>query len=164
MPPADAVPAADLAAVAEQLGRQPRGMVAVAARCPCGRPAVVTTAPRLPDGTPFPTLYYLCCTRLNARLSTLESEGLMRDLESRLAEDSGFADSYRAAHVAYLADREALAEIPEIAGFSAGGMPDRVKCLHALAAHSLAAGRGVNPAGDAALEEAGRWWEDRPCG
>ena len=36
---------------------------------------------------------------------------------------------------------------------SAGGMPDRVKCLHALVAHALAAGQGVNPLGDEALRE-----------
>jgi hypothetical protein len=30
-------------------------------------------------------------------------------------------------------------------------MPDRVKCLHVLIAHSLAKGPGVNPLGDEAL-------------
>src|SRR5665648_160633 len=54
-----AVTDADLAVVAEQLGREPRGVMAVAARCVCGRPTVVRTAPRLPDGTPFPTTFYL---------------------------------------------------------------------------------------------------------
>ena len=35
--------------------------------------------------------------------------------------------------------------------FSGGGMPDRVKCLHVVIAHSLAKGPGVNPFGDEAL-------------
>jgi hypothetical protein len=30
-------------------------------------------------------------------------------------------------------------------------MPDRIKCLHVLIAHSLAKGPGVNPFGDEAL-------------
>jgi hypothetical protein len=71
------------------------------------------------------------------------------------------ADQYRAAHEAYLADRTSLADIPEIDGISAGGMPTRVKCLHALVGHSLAAGAGVNPIGDRALELA--TWSPDVC-
>ncbi len=52
--------------------------------------------------------------------------------------------------------------MPEIAGVSAGGMPDRVKCLHALVGHALAAGPGVNPLGDEALDQIGEFWA-RPC-
>ena len=53
--------------------------------------------------------------------------------------------------------------MPEIEGVSAGGMPDRVKCLHVLAAHSLAQGRGVNPLGDEVLDRLGTWWSSGPC-
>ena len=53
--------------------------------------------------------------------------------------------------------------MPEIEGVSAGGMPDRVKCLHVLAAQSLAQGRGVNPLGDEVLDLLGAWWEPGPC-
>jgi len=154
---------ADEAAVTAQIGRPPRAAVDVAARCPCGQPAVITTAPRLEDGTPFPTTYYLTCPRLNARLSTLESAGLMSALEQRVAEDPQFAAAYRAAHQSYLAERESLGVVEEIHGITAGGMPTRVKCLHALAAHALAAGPGVNPAGDAALVEIGEWWTRGSC-
>ncbi|MDO5093306.1 MAG: DUF501 domain-containing protein [Propionibacteriaceae bacterium] len=142
---------ADLAIIEEQLGRTPRGVVAIAWRCPCGQPGVVKTAPRLDTGTPFPTLYYLTNPRLVAACSTLESGGLMADMTERLGHDEDLADRYRAAHEAYLADREALGSVPEIAGISAGGMPTRVKCLHVLVAHALAAGPGVNPLGDEAL-------------
>ncbi len=76
--PSAPVAQGDLEMVARQLGRRPRGVVAIAHRCPCGAPAVVRTAPRLPDGTPFPTTYYATCPRLTAAISTLESEGLMR--------------------------------------------------------------------------------------
>jgi hypothetical protein len=66
-------------------------------------------------------------------------------------ENPEVAANYEAAHQAYLADRESLEVVDELAGISAGGMPTRVKCLHALAGHSLAAGAGVNPIGDLAL-------------
>lgn len=141
----------DLAAVTAQLGRRVRGVREVAHRCSCGRPDVLRTQPRLPDGTPFPTLYYLTCPRATGAVSTLESEGLMREMASRVAEEPDLAAAYRAAHEAYLAEREALGHVPHIAGTSAGGMPDRVKCLHVLVAHALGAGRGVNPLGDEAL-------------
>lgn len=145
--------AQDLAAVTAQLGRPVRAVDAVAHRCGCGRPDVVRTEPRLPDGTPFPTLYYLTCPRATGAVSTLESEGVMRTMAQRLQDEPGLAQAYRAAHDSYLAEREALGHVPAIAGISAGGMPDRVKCLHVLVAHALAAGPGVNPLGDDALAE-----------
>jgi hypothetical protein len=153
----------DLSAVEAQLGRTPRGTHAVGHRCPCSLPDVVVTEPRLPDGTPFPTTYYVTCPRATSLIGTLEGAGLMREMETRLAEDAELAAAYRGAHEAYLADRATLGEVPEIAGVSAGGMPDRVKCLHVLAAHALAAGQGVNPLGDEVLERLGAWWSDGPC-
>lgn len=145
---------ADLDAVSAQLGRPARGVVAVAARTLDGEPAVVTTAPRLDDGTPFPTTYYLSHPLLVAAMSRLEAAGRMRALGALLEQDPALAEAYRAAHGSYLADRDAIAVVPELAGVSAGGMPTRVKCLHALAAHALARGPGVNPIGDLALAEA----------
>jgi uncharacterized protein len=139
----------DLEAVARQLGREPRGVLEVAYRCPNGEPAVVKTAPRLPDGTPFPTLYYLTHPVLTAAASRLESSGLMRDMTDRLAQDADLAAAYRRAHESYLAERDAIESLGTM--FSGGGMPDRVKCLHVLIAHSLAKGPGVNPLGDEAV-------------
>jgi uncharacterized protein len=141
----------DLLAVREQLGREPRGAVRVAHRCACGDPDVVETAPRLPDGTPFPTTYYVTCPRLTGRISTLEGAGVMAEMTAELSTDPVLAQAYSDAHADYLARRARLGEVPEIAGVSAGGMPDRVKCLHVLIAHSLAKGPGVNPFGDEAL-------------
>ncbi len=150
--------------VAAQLGREPRAMRAVAHRCPCGNPDVVETSPRLPDGTPFPTLYYLTCPRAASAIGRLEASGLMREMTDRLAADDELAAQYRLAHEAYLARREEIGHVAEIAGISAGGMPNRVKCLHVLVAHTLAVGRGVNPLGDEALDLLGEWWTDGPCG
>ena len=166
MPPApssDGLSPDDDAAVARQLGRPPRGAVRVAHRCACGEPDVVMTRPRLPDGTPFPTVYYLTCPRAAAAIGTLESSGLMREMEARLADDPALAADYRAAHEAYLREREALEHVDEISGISAGGMPTRVKCLHVLVGHALAAGPGVNPLGDEALAALAPWWQAGGC-
>lgn len=151
MPTIEPATDADVATLEEQLGRPPRGIVGIAYRCPSGEPGVVATLPRLPDGTPFPTTYYLTCPRIVAAASTLESEGVMAAMTERLEQDADLAARHRAAHEAYLADRAALGDVPEISGVSAGGMPTRVKCLHVLVGHALAAGPGVNPLGDEAL-------------
>jgi hypothetical protein len=140
---------ADIEAVEHQLGRHPRGVLEIAYRCPNGEPAVVKTAPRLPDGTPFPTLYYLTHPVLTAAASRLESDGVMREMTARLAEDPELASAYRRAHQSYLAERDAIESLGTT--FSGGGMPDRVKCLHVVMAHSLAKGKGVNPFGDETL-------------
>lgn len=153
----------DRDAVTEQLGRPPRSVNAVAFRCPCGNPAVTETLPRLADGTPFPTTYYLTCPKASSAVGRLEGGGLMREMTERLATDPDLAERYRAAHEAYLRQRTKLGEVPEIDGVSAGGMPDRVKCLHVHLAHSLAAGEGVNPFGDETREAIGSWWADGPC-
>jgi uncharacterized protein len=143
------VDSADLDTVARQLGREPRGVLAIAYRCPNGEPGVIKTAPRLPDGTPFPTLYYLTHPVLTAAASRLESAGLMKEMTARLSADPDLAAAYRRAHESYLADRDAVEPLGTT--FSGGGMPERVKCLHVLIAHSLAKGPGVNPFGDEAL-------------
>lgn len=148
--------------MAAQLGRDPRGLHDVAHRCGCGLPDVVSTRPRLEDGTPFPTLLYLTCPRAAAAIGRLEAAGAMRELAATLQEPAT-AGAYRAAHEDYLRRRGVLGEVPEIAGVSAGGMPDRVKCLHVLVAHALAAGRGVNPIGDEALRRLPPWAAAGPC-
>jgi uncharacterized protein len=140
---------ADLDAVARQLGREPRGVLEIVYRCPNGEPGVVKTAPKLPDGTPFPTLYYLTHPTLTAAASRLESTGMMREMTERVEREPELAAGYRRAHESYLADRDAIEPLGTTV--SAGGMPDRVKCLHVLIAHSLAKGRGTNPLGDEAL-------------
>jgi hypothetical protein len=154
--------ATDAAAVAAQLGRPARDVAGVASRCPCGKPSVVRTSPRLSDGSPFPTIYYLTCPHAVAACSRLEASGRMARMTGRLRSDPDLAAAYARAHQAYLDDRAALGNVPEIAAVSAGGMPDRVKCLHALAAQALAAGPGVNPLGDETLAAIGAFWSP-PC-
>jgi hypothetical protein len=154
---------ADEAAIAAQLGRAPRGIAGIGHRCPCSLPDVVTTEPRLPDGTPFPTTFYLTCPRAASKIGTLEGTGVMKEMQDRLGTDPELAAAYRQAHERYLAARYELGEVAEIHGISAGGMPDRVKCLHVLAGQALAQGRGVNPLGDEVLDLLGEWWASGPC-
>lgn len=154
----------DLETLRTQLDRVPRGVVGIGARCVCGRPTVVVTAPRLEDGTPFPTTFYLTSPPIVHGCSVLEAEKVMEELNAWLAADEEAAAAHRRAHEDYLARRAALGEVPEIEGVSAGGMPTRVKCLHALVGHALVAGRGVNVVGDRALDlmaERGLWSADR---
>lgn len=156
----------DLTSIEAQLGRAPRDVYAIAHRCPCGAPDVVETPPRLSDGTPFPTYYYATCPRLTAAISTLEGSGMMSEMNQRLLDDPELAGRYHAAHDDYLATRDVCArqlslDVPEVEGISAGGMPERVKCLHSLIAHTLGAGEGVNPLGDEALAALSPWWESR---
>jgi hypothetical protein len=151
----------DREVVRAQLGRPPRAMRAIAHQCSCGLPDVVETNPRLEDGTPFPTLYYLTCPRAASAIGRLESDGLMKTMTARLAEDPELKAAYERAAADYLARRDAL----EVLGKAPaqGGMPDRVKCLHVLVAHSLAVGPGVNPFGDEALELLPDWGASGPC-
>ena len=159
-PPFDPPSDRDVQVVSAQLGRPARDVVGIAARCVCGNPTVVSTKPRLANGTPFPTFYYLCHPAATAAVSTLEANHVMPELAA-LLEDETVAAQYRAAHESYLADRESIEHVDEIDGISAGGMPTRVKCLHALVGHALAAGPGVNPIGDLALERAS--WSPSRC-
>jgi hypothetical protein len=122
---------------------------------------VIQTSPRLEDGTPFPTLYYLTCPRLTSLTSTLEAGGLMREMTARLAEDEDLAAVYLAAHRSYLAERDAID--PLGTDVSAGGMPGRVKCLHVHVAHALAVGPGVNPFGDETIALLKADWPTGDC-
>ena len=154
---------ADVEKVSEQLGRPARSIHPVAHRCPCGNPDVVATEPRLDDGTPFPTTFYLTCPRAASRIGTLEASGLMAEMTQRLQDDPELAAAYRRAHERYLEYRESIGHVEEIAGVSAGGMPNRVKCLHVLAGQSLGMGRGVNPLGDEVVDALAEYWKPGPC-
>lgn len=147
----------DIDLAQRQLGRYPRGMVAVGARCVCGRPLAVITRPVLPGGIPFPTTCYLTSPEAVKAASHVEAAGVMQEYNDMLASDEGLKAAYERAHELYLAFRHELAvrlgdSEEHIEGTSAGGMPVRVKCLHALLAQSLVMGPGANPIGDMVLE------------
>ena len=157
-----------VAVVNRQLGRYPRGMVAVGARCVCGNPLAVVTRPQLEDGTPFPTTCYLTSPEAVKAVSRLEADGVMADWNAELGSDPDLASAYRRAHELYLVFRSALAQRlgddeGHIAGISAGGMPKRVKCLHALTAQSLVMGSGVNPLGERVLDLVRQAFDPQLC-
>ncbi len=161
--------ARDLDVLSRQLGRPVRDVVEIPARCVCGNPLVAATSPRLSNGTPFPTTFYLTHPVITSAVSRLEAAGLMNEMNDRLGADASLAADYRAAHEAYLQSRaeigvrSGIGAVPEIDGISAGGMPTRVKCLHVLVGHSLAAGPGVNPLGDEAVAAISEWWTPERC-
>ncbi len=155
-------PSPQLRAIVElQLGRPPRAIRQPAHRCGCGLADVIETSPRLPDGTPFPTLYYLTCPRASREIGRLEASGLMREMTDRLKTDPDLAAAYQRASDDYVRRRDELGVLP--GSPTAGGMPGRVKCLHVLVAHSLAVGPGINPFGDEALALMPDWGRNGPC-
>jgi uncharacterized protein len=140
--------------VEAQLGRPLRGRWAVAHRCHLGVPTVIESHPRLDDGSPFPTTFWLTCPLLAKRVSRLESEGYMRHVSERLARDASWRerlgrslDRYRRRRDS----RESLGDAPV-----PGGGPERVKCLHAHLAQQLA--DPPNPVGAVTLAQTG--WPD----
>ena len=159
----------DLEILSRQLGRPVRDVVEIPARCVCGNPLVAAPSPRLSNGTPFPTTFYVTHPVITSAVSRLEAAGLMNEMNERLGADAGLAEGYRSAHEAYLASRaeigsrSGIGAVPEIDGISAGGMPTRVKCLHVLVGQSLAAGPGVNPLGDEAIAGIAEWWTSDRC-
>lgn len=151
----------DIQVVSTQLGRPARDVIGIGARCVCGAPVVVVTAPRLDDGTPFPTFYYLTHPEATKEASRLEAAGKMAEYAERLDSDPEAMAAYRQAHESFIHSREQVAVVDEIRGISAGGMPERVKCLHALIGHALAVGPGVNPVGDWAYADSA--WKAEVC-
>lgn len=127
-----------------QLGRPARGDIAVVHRCVYGLPTVVRVAPRLEDGSPFPTVFWLVCPLARRHVGRMESEGAMAGVNDRLASDGRLAAAYEAAAERFIAFRDGL-DGPLPGGPGAGGMPTYVKCLHVQLAHFLAT--GDNPVG-----------------
>jgi len=150
---AAAVPvgAEERALISAQLGRPARGNPAVVHRCAFGLPTVVRVDPRLEDGTPFPTTFWLTCPVMKSRVGTLEADHAMVGLNARLEEEPDLADEYAASHERYVGFRDQLGE-PLQGAPGAGGMPRYIKCLHVHAAHHLAT--GDNPIGAWTVEQA----------
>jgi len=136
---------ATVAILSQQLGRPARGRPAVVHRCGHGLPTVARVDPRLEDGTPFPTTFWLACPLLRSAVGRLEAAHEMVGLNERLAADEAMQADYTAAAERYVEFRDELGAPDEpLAGApTAGGMPRRVKCLHVHLAHHLATGDNV---------------------
>ena len=139
-----------LAIIAEQLGRAPRGIEAVSATDGEGTPLVLRMAP-IVDGKPFPTLYWLSSERLKVELSHIEAAGVIKRLEARLQDDPDFLAAYHRSHRDYVETRwRFMSEAQEAAvirlgydgvlrerGIGGIGNWDQVRCLHTQYAHHL---------------------------
>jgi len=147
----------DARTIAWQLGRNPRGRIAVAWRCGHGYPQVLRVHPMV-DGKPFPTLYWLTCPFLREAIDRIEADGWIRRVEDRLALDRAFSSQLDEARRGYIEARLALLSTAESEDLSNRGMldalsergiggmaePRGVKCLHLHTAHELAS---ANPIG-----------------
>jgi hypothetical protein len=159
----------DRAAVAAQLGREPRAFRRVAARCPWGLPAVTEQEPYDRDGRPFPTTYYLTCPHLVAAVSRLEAAGGVERWSAAVVAEPELAASLGRATAEQRAVRRELAgDAPGADGGSSldlgiGGSrnPGQLKCLHAHAAFALA--RPGYRLGERILAELGRPWPADAC-
>jgi len=98
---------------------------------------VIENHPRLDDGSPFPTLFWLTCPILVKRVSKLEGEGTMESLNEQLRNDGELRARLASSIEALKARRDSL-EVIEDSGAPPGGGPERVKCLHAHTAQDLA--------------------------
>ena len=159
----------DEAAITAQLGRSPRGVIGVAWRCPCGKPGVVATAPRLPNGTPFPTTYYLTCPHLVAAVSRLEAAGGVERWSAAVAASPELRDDLEAATATQRRIRRSFAGPERGAdggasldwGIGGSRNPGQLKCLHAHVGFALA-----NPGyrvGESILAEIAEPWPHGHC-
>ena len=148
--------------IASQIGRDPRGVIAITRRCIYGYPQVVTVYPLL-DGKPFPTMYWLTCPYLHHEIAALEAKGMIGRIEEKIASDPQLAVQVVLAHRSYIKERRRLLSREDLAYIEKkdmllalmqrgiGGIADfsRIKCLHLHVAHALVA---ENPIGKAVLE------------
>jgi hypothetical protein len=152
--------------VERQIGRRPRALLRVAARCPWGRPAVTEQAPFDEHGEPFPTTYYLTCPQLVAALARVEAAGGVDRWTRAVEGDAELRASLAAANDEQLAVRRGLAGGRDGPGLDRGvGGSSRtgsLKCLHAHAAFALA--RPGYELGERILAEVTPLWpQDRCC-
>jgi hypothetical protein len=144
----------DRAVVAAQLGREPRSVVDVVARCHLDLPVVIAVPPHLDDGTPFPTRYWLTCPLAVRRIGRIESRGGVRAAEDRVAADPALRARFDAASERYRTERDALVAAdapPYVPTGGVGGTQRGVKCLHAHYADHVAG--NDNPVGDMTAAE-----------
>lgn len=153
--------------VAELLGREPRGLEAVAVSAGDGTPMVIRVS-ALVDGKPFPTLFWLVDRELCYRIDRAEAGGLIAAFQARVDADEALQDALREDHLAYIRLREELMSPAAREGLAragyggvlsrrgVGGIADfsRIRCLHTWYAAHL-----VQPNTVGALLDA--WWREQ---
>jgi uncharacterized protein len=153
-------------ALRAQLGYVPPNLIDVAAFNPrTGAPAVARLYPLKADphahkakerttAEPFPTMFWLTCPELSARVSQLEAVRWVEKLQERVNSRDEYRETVAAQHAAYAEARWALLTPADEAlalarrwegalrkkGIAGLNKFDRVKCLHAHYAHYLGSG------------------------
>ena len=67
-----------------QLNRNLRSEIKVVVKCHFDLPVVVDVPKNLHDGTPFPTMFWLTCPMYVKKVGTLESHGMVKELDKQL--------------------------------------------------------------------------------
>ena len=118
-------------------------------RSPDGEPMVLRNAPFMDDGTPMPTMFWLCDPRITVAVSRLEADGGVNRAEAEVD-----AESLQTAHRRYATIRDADIATDHTGPRPTGGVAGTrvgVKCLHAHYAWHLAGGD----------DPVGRWVQER---
>ena len=140
---------ADRDAVAQLLGRSPRGLKSIAIRSDTGSPVVIQVS-SLVDDKPFPTLFWLVDKQLNYAIDRMEAAGFIKQCQAGVEASLELQQKLAIEHQAYIDLRVQLMSEQEVQaietlGFSAplkrrgiGGIENftRIRCLHTYyAAH-----------------------------
>ena len=128
-----------------QLGRKLRSEVTVTTSCHFNLPVVIKVPPNLDDGTPFPTTYWLSCPMYTKKIGSLESKGLIKELDSQIQSDKNLYKQWIGRQESYEAERndevDENSKIPPYGGV--GGARESIKCLHSHFADQLATGKNM---------------------
>ena len=147
-----------------QLNRKVRSNINVVAKCHFDLPVVVDVPKNLDDGTPFPTMYWLTCPMYVKKVSTLESNGMVKNLDKQLVENKKLNKLWRKRQKSYENERNKKYKnltntISPIGGV--GGTTKSIKCLHSHLADELVSGENV--IGKVVLESVGGCNCIEPC-
>jgi len=146
----------DIEIIRAQIGREPQGIVRIAARATNGVPLVLQMR-SIVDDKPFPTLYWLCSKDLHKAIGTIETQGWVKQIEQRIQEDEVLKAQFYTNHQQYVQKRNEQMQSEDKAliaerGFSElferygiGGISqwDKVRCLHMQYAHHLVDGNVI---------------------
>tara|TARA_Y100000590_G_scaffold280624_1_gene315284 strand:+ start:254 stop:775 length:522 start_codon:yes stop_codon:yes gene_type:complete len=147
-----------------QLSRSLRSNVEVVSSCHFNLPAVIKVPSNLDDGTPFPTSYWLTCPMYNKKVGSLESQGLIKELDNQLNKNEDLKKLWSDRQRSYEEERNKDKKKNEeeiIPTGGVGGASESIKCLHAHLADELATSK--NYIGKIVLESVGGFNCEEPC-
>ena len=149
--------------VEAQIDRSLRSDVTVSSRCHLNLPAAIKVPPNLDDGTPFPTTYWLTCPMYNKKIGSLESQGLITELDNEILNNSKLRTAWSERQISYRQERESSHDQSNehLPTGGVGGATESIKCLHSHTADEISTGK--NPIGKIILESIGLFNCEGPC-